>query len=160
MTFLAGQSLLHIFLNDKPWCLKSMFIGQKFCVPPYYLSAMVYSNKISLSFMVLWFKLIISLTYFFQVLINVCDQVVERSSKFLTQRSRPNSAKLITTSELCSMANLVELLNKESVRMTERVMPGLILSLQGLSRNELGTVWYNFYISRDIPKIWKLILDS
>ena len=29
------------------------------------------------------------------------------------------------------MANLVELLNKESVRMTERVMPGLILSLQG-----------------------------
>ena len=65
------------------------------------------------------------------MLINVCDQVVERSSKFLTQRSRPNSAKLITTSELCSMANLVELLNKESVRMTERVMPGLILSLQG-----------------------------
>ena len=70
-------------------------------------------------------------TIFFQVLINVCDQVVERSSKFLTQRSRPNSAILITTSELCSMANLVELLNKESVRMTERVMPGLILSLQG-----------------------------
>ena len=79
----------------------------------------------------LWFILIILPTYFFQVLINVCDQVVERSSKFLTQRSRPNSAKLITTSELCSMANLVELLNKESVRMTERVMPGLILSLQG-----------------------------
>ena len=74
------------------------------------------------------------------MLINVCDQVVERSSKFLTQRSRPNSAKLITTSELCSMANLVELLNKESVRMTERVMPGLILSLQGLLKNELGTV--------------------
>ena len=46
------------------------------------------------------------------------------------------------------MANLVELLNKESVRMTERVMPGLILSLQGLWKNELGTVWYNFYISR------------
>jgi len=66
-----------------------------------------------------------------EVLINVCDQVVERSSKFLTQRSRPNSAKLITTSELCSMANLVELLNKESLRMTDRVMPGLVLSLQG-----------------------------
>ena len=92
----------------------------------------------------LFYGLVIQVNHFsnllFQVLINVCDQVVERSSKFLTQRSRPNSAKLITTSELCSMANLVELLNKESVRMTERVMPGLILSLQGLSRNELGTV--------------------
>merc|ERR1711874_856922 len=31
----------------------------------------------------------------------------------------------------CSMANLVELLNKESLRMTDRVMPGLVLSLQG-----------------------------
>ena len=72
----------------------------------------------------------LNILYFFQVLINVCDQVVERSSKFLTQRSRPNSAKLITTSELCSMANLVELLNKESLRMTDRVIPGLVLSLQ------------------------------
>ena len=74
--------------------------------------------------------------FFFQstskeVLINVCDQVVERSSKFLTQRARPGSNKLITTEELCSMSHLVELLNRESLRMTDRVSSGLQLSLQG-----------------------------
>jgi len=66
-----------------------------------------------------------------EVLINVCDQVVERSSKFLTQRARPGSNKLITTEELCSMAHLVELLNRQSLRMTDRVSSGLQLSLQG-----------------------------
>ena len=64
-------------------------------------------------------------------MINVCDQVVERSSKFLTQRARPGSNKLITTEELCSMAHLVELLNRQSLRMTDRVSSGLQLSLQG-----------------------------
>ena len=56
---------------------------------------------------------------------------MERSSKFLTQRARPGSNKLITTEELCSMAHLVELLNRESLRMTDRVSSGLQLSLQG-----------------------------
>ena len=41
-----------------------------------------------------------------EVLVNVCDQVVERTSKCLTQRSRPNAAQIITTEELCSMANI------------------------------------------------------
>ncbi len=59
-----------------------------------------------------------------EVLINVCDQVVERSSKILTQRCRSNAAKLLTTEELCSMAKLVELLNKESLKMTGRVSSG------------------------------------
>ena len=56
---------------------------------------------------------------------------MERSSKFLTQRARPGSNKLITTEELCSMAHLVELLNRQSLRMTDRVSSGLQLSLQG-----------------------------
>ena len=56
---------------------------------------------------------------------------MERSSKFLTQRARPGSNKLITTEELCSMSHLVELLNRESLRMTDRVSSGLQLSLQG-----------------------------
>ena len=64
-----------------------------------------------------------------EVLINVCDQVVERSSKFLTQRAKPNPAKLITTSELCSMAHLVELLNKETQLMTGKRLGKLSLEL-------------------------------
>lgn len=66
-----------------------------------------------------------------EVLINVCDQVADRSSKYLTQRSKQNSAKLITTTELCKMGNLVELFGHESTRMTGKVSSGLVLSLQG-----------------------------
>jgi len=67
-----------------------------------------------------------------EVLINVCDQVVERTSKCLMQRSRINSVQIITIEELCSMANIVALLNQESLRMTSRVSNGLLLSLQVL----------------------------
>ena len=74
-----------------------------------------------------------------EVLINVCDQVVERTSKCLTQRSRPNIAQIITIDELCSMAKIVDLLNQESMRMTNRVSNGLALSLQ------VCTVFYCYF---------------
>ena len=71
-----------------------------------------------------------------EVLINVCDQVVERTSKCLMQRSRINSVQIITIEELCSMANIVALLNQESLRMTSRVSNGLLLSLQVLVKRK------------------------
>ena len=71
-----------------------------------------------------------------EVLINVCDQVVERTSKCLMQRSRINTAQIITIEELCSMANIVDLLNQESLRMTSRVSNGLLLSLQVLVKRK------------------------
>ena len=70
--------------------------------------------------------------------------MVERTSKCLTQRSRPNIAQIITIDELCSMAKIVDLLNQESMRMTNRVSNGLALSLQVCI---LSTVWKNKKIS-------------
>ena len=67
--------------------------------------------------------------------------MVERTSKCLTQRSRPNIAQIITIDELCSMAKIVDLLNQESMRMTNRVSNGLALSLQVCKL--LSTVWKN-----------------
>ena len=65
--------------------------------------------------------------------------MVERTSKCLTQRSRPNIAQIITIDELCSMAKIVDLLNQESMRMTNRVSNGLALSLQ------VCTVFYCYF---------------
>ena len=45
-----------------------------------------------------------------EVLINVCDQVIERSSKILAQRSKQLASKLITTKELKDLGKLVDIL--------------------------------------------------
>ena len=65
-----------------------------------------------------------------EVLVNVCDQIVERSSKYLSQRAKSNLIKLITTTELVSMGVLVDILNKESLRLTDRFSHGLAISLR------------------------------
>ena len=44
------------------------------------------------------------------MLINVCDQVIERSSKILAQRSKQLASKLITTKELKDLGKLVDIL--------------------------------------------------
>ena len=59
------------------------------------------------------------------VLINVCDQVVERSSKILTQRSKTGASKHITVDELGKMTQFVDILNKETVAMTGKTITGI-----------------------------------
>ena len=61
-----------------------------------------------------------------EVLINVCDQVVERSSKILAQRSKSVAAKLITTKELKDLGRLIDILAAETFAMTGKVSLGKI----------------------------------
>jgi hypothetical protein len=63
-----------------------------------------------------------------EVLINVCDQVVERSSKILAQRSKSVAAKLITTKELKDLGRLIDILAAETFAMTGKVSLGTILA--------------------------------
>ena len=58
------------------------------------------------------------------VLVNVCDQVVERSSKILTQRSKAEAAKLVTVEELRYMDNFVQILHQETLAMTDKNITG------------------------------------
>jgi len=66
-----------------------------------------------------------------EVLVNVCDQVVERSSKILTQRSKPGASDHITVQELQDISLFTEILNAETHAMTGKTITGFQLSLQG-----------------------------
>ena len=57
-------------------------------------------------------------------MINVCDQVVERSSKILAQRSKSVAAKLITTKELKDLGKLIDILAAETLAMTGKMSAG------------------------------------
>lgn len=57
-------------------------------------------------------------------MINVFDQVVERSSKILAQRSKSVAAKLITTKELKDLGKLIDILAAETQAMTGKVSAG------------------------------------
>ena len=58
------------------------------------------------------------------MLVNVCDQVVERSSKILTQRSKSGASEHITIKELQSMSRFMEILNSETLAMTGKTITG------------------------------------
>ena len=60
------------------------------------------------------------------VLVNVCDQVVERSSKILTQRSKAGASEHITIQELQSVYRFMEILNAETSAMTGKTITGII----------------------------------
>jgi hypothetical protein len=60
-----------------------------------------------------------------EVLINVCDQVIERSSKILAQRSKSVAAKLITTKELKDLGKLIDILAAETLVMTGKTSSGM-----------------------------------
>ena len=58
------------------------------------------------------------------VLVNVCDQVVERSSKILTQRSKAGASEHITILELQQVFRFMEILNSETSAMTGKPITG------------------------------------
>ena len=59
-----------------------------------------------------------------EVLVNVCDQVVERSSKILTQRSKPGASDHITVQELQDISLFSDILNAETHAMTGKTITG------------------------------------
>jgi hypothetical protein len=69
-----------------------------------------------------------------EVLINVSDQVVERSSKILAQRSKSAAAKLITTKELKDLGKLTDILAAETLAMTGKSSSGTNYHPGGISR--------------------------
>ena len=64
------------------------------------------------------------------VLVNVCDQVVERISKILSLRSKESARKLISTKELHDLAGFADILTEETIYMTGRISSGFQISLQ------------------------------
>ncbi len=68
------------------------------------------------------------------MLINVCEQMHERTAKLLTQRSRLNANNSnvvqITTQELTSLGLLVSIFGDETQALIGRQCSGLQLSLQ------------------------------
>ena len=57
-------------------------------------------------------------------MVNVCDQVVERSSKILTQRSKAGASEHITIEELQNVHRFMEILNSETSAMTGKTITG------------------------------------
>ena len=71
------------------------------------------------------------ISFFPQVLINVCEQMHERLAKLLACRSRPNGASaLLTVPELTQLGLVVAVFAEETRRRSGRHSTGLQLSLQ------------------------------
>ena len=60
------------------------------------------------------------------MLVNVCDQVVERSLQILTQRSKPGASDHITVQELQEISLFIEILNAETHAMTGKTITGIL----------------------------------
>ena len=67
-----------------------------------------------------------------EVLINVCEQMHERTAKLLTQRSKASNCKgqQMTTQELTNLGLLVSIFGEETQALAGRQCSGLQLSLQ------------------------------